>query len=81
MLNLMKSVHLKKILSDCPFSHIGLSLDPMGHIKLPCTLGQEADCKRCGCILPVFSFILYRKGFLIKAFSEGIKEKIRERIR
>lgn len=81
MLNLMKSVPLKKILSDCPFSHIGLSLDPMGQIKLPCTLGLDADCKRCGCILPVFSLILYRKGPLIKAFAEGIKRKIRERIR
>lgn len=78
MLNLMKSVHLKKILSDCPFRHIGLSLDPMGQIKLPCTLGLDADCKRCGCILPVFSLILYRKGPLIKAFAEGIKRKIRE---
>jgi hypothetical protein len=81
MLNLMKSVPLKKILSDCPFSHIGLSLDPMGQIKLPCTLGLDADCKRCGCILPVFSLILYRKGPLIKAFAEGIKRKIREGIR
>ena len=78
MLILMKSHHLKKILSDCPFSDIGLSLDPMGQIKLPCTLGLDADCKRCGCILPVFSFILYRKGTLRKAFAEGIKRKIRE---
>jgi len=81
MLTLMKSHHLKKILSDCPFSYIGLSLDPTGHIKLPCTLGLDADCKRCGCILPVFSLILYQKGPLIKAFVEGIKRKIRERTR
>jgi len=81
VLNLMKSVPLKKILSGCPFSHIGLSLDPTGHIKLPCTLGPDADCKRCGCILPVFSSILYQKRLLIKAFAGGIKGKIREGIR
>ncbi len=81
MLKLMKSAHLKKILSDCPFSHIGLSLDPTGHIKLPCTLGLEADCGRCGCILPVFSFILYRKGLLIRAFAEGINRGIWEKRR
>jgi len=79
MLKLMKSAHLKKILSDCPFSHMGLSLDPTGHIKLPCTLGLEADCQRCGCILPVFSLILYKRGWLFRAFVEGIKRDARER--
>jgi len=81
MLILMKSGHIRNILTDCPFSHIGLSLDPMGQIKLPCTLGLDADCKRCGCILPVFSLILYRRGLLIKAFVGGVKGKIREGIR
>lgn len=78
MLKLMKSGSLRKTLSDCPFSYIGLSLDPMGRIKFPCALGPEADCKRCGCILPVFSLLLWRKGLLIQAFAEGIKRKIRE---
>lgn len=78
MLKLMKSQPLQKTLSDCPFSYVGLSLDPMGHIKFPCALGPEADCKRCGCILPVFSLILWRRGLLIQAFAKGIKGKIRE---
>lgn len=79
MLKLMKSVHLKKILPDCAFSYIGLSFDPIGHIKLPCTLGLEADCSRCGCILPIFSLILCRKGLLIRAFAEGIKRDVHSR--
>jgi hypothetical protein len=78
MLELMKSASLQKTLSDCPFSYIGLSLDPMGHIKFPCALGPEADCKRCGCILPVFSLLLWRKGLLIQAFAGGIRRTIRE---
>ena len=79
MLELMRSQPLQNILSDCPFTYVGLSLDPMGHPKYPCTLGPEADCDRCGCILPVFSSILYRRGPLMKAFAEGVKRKIRER--
>ncbi|MGQ9778195.1 MAG: hypothetical protein ACUVQ9_13460, partial [Thermodesulfobacteriota bacterium] len=75
----MKSQHLQKILSDCPFDYLGLSLDPMGHPKYPCTLGPEADCCRCGCILPIFSSILYKRGWLIRGFVEGIKRGFRER--
>ncbi|MGQ9509464.1 MAG: radical SAM protein [Thermodesulfobacteriota bacterium] len=78
-LELMKSQHLQKILSDCPFDYLGLSLDPMGHPKYPCTLGPEADCCRCGCILPIFSSILYKRGWLIRGFVEGIKRGFRER--
>jgi hypothetical protein len=78
MLELMKSQSLQKTLSDCPFGYVGMSFDPMGHIKFPCALGLEADCKRCGCILPVFSLILWRRGLLIQAFAEGVKRKIRK---
>jgi hypothetical protein len=78
MLELMKSQALQKTLSDCPFTYVGLSLDPMGHIKFPCALGPDADCKRCGCILPVFSLMLWRRRLLIQAFAKGIKGKISE---
>ena len=78
MLELMKSRSLQKTLSDCPFSYVGVSFDPMGNIKFPCALGPEADCRRCGCILPVFSLILWRRGLLIRAFAEGIKREVHE---
>lgn len=79
MLELMKSKSLREMLSSCPFSHFGLSLDPMGQKKFPCALGPEADCERCGCILPVFSLLLWRKRLLIRAFAEGIKRELHER--
>jgi MoaA/NifB/PqqE/SkfB family radical SAM enzyme len=75
MLELMKSQPLQRILSDCPFARVGLGLDPMGHPKYPCTLGPEADCDRCGCILPIFSSILHKRGSLIRAFSEGVRRR------
>lgn len=78
MLRLMKSRRLREILSDCPFSRIGLGLDPMGQRKLPCTLGPDSDCSRCGCILPIFSLLLHRRSLLITAFLGGIVREIRE---
>ncbi len=77
-LELMKSHSLQNILSDCPFEYIGLSLDPIGHPKYPCTLGPEADCQRCGSILPIWSSILYKRTWLIQAFVEGLMKKFRE---
>lgn len=78
ILKLMKSRPLQKTLSDCPFSYVGQSLDPMGHMKFPCAPGPKADCKRCGCILPIFSLMLWRRRLLIQAFAGGIKGKISE---
>jgi hypothetical protein len=78
MLELMRSKPLQKLSSDCPFDYVGLSLDPMGHPKYPCTLGPQADCDRCGCILPIFSSILYKRRSLGRAFIEGIKGEYRQ---
>jgi len=80
MLKLMKSKQLKRILLNCPFHEIGLSLDPMGNIKLPCTLGQDADCTRCGCILPIFAYILSHKRYLVTSFAEGVAKEIEEHL-
>jgi len=80
MLKLMKSQNLKKILYRCPFNIIGYSLDPMGNQKLPCTLGPDADCLRCGCILPIFACILSHRAYLVSAFAEGVVREIWERI-
>lgn len=72
MLELMRSRNLRKILSDCPFRYVGMSLDPLGKVKIPCAVGQKADCSRCGCILPIFSAILHKRHLLFFAFLNGI---------
>ena len=55
-LKLMKTASLKGILATCRASEVELSLDPMGNKKSPCHLGPDADCSRCGCTLPIWSF-------------------------
>jgi MoaA/NifB/PqqE/SkfB family radical SAM enzyme len=66
---LMRSDLSPKITRDCPFPKIGFSFDPMGMPKVPCQLGPEADCSRCGCILPFFSELLGRRRLLIPFFA------------
>ncbi|NIS72204.1 MAG: hypothetical protein GTO12_25735 [Proteobacteria bacterium] len=78
---LMKAAKFRAIVDDCPFYHIGASFDPMGRRKLPCAVGPEADCTRCGCILPVFSQILSKRRLMVHALWDGIQKELRGRKR
>jgi hypothetical protein len=80
-LMLMKSENFRGIVDDCPFYRIGASFDPMGRRKLPCAVGPEADCSRCGCILPAFAQILSRRHLMIRALWEGIQRRSGKRSR
>jgi len=71
-LKLMRTSTVEGIVANCHAKDAQLSLDPMGNLKSPCQLGPMADCSRCGCILPIWCFILWRKRLLLLAFAEGI---------
>ena len=76
-LKLMKTASVKSILATCRASEVELSLDPTGNKKSPCHLGPDADCTRCGCMLPIWCFYLWRKRLLLLAFAEGVWREIR----
>lgn len=80
-LMLMKSENFRGIVDNCPFYRIGASFDPMGRRKFPCAVGPEADCSRCGCILPAFAQILSRRHLMIRALCEGIRRRSGKRSR
>ncbi|MBW2030174.1 MAG: radical SAM protein [Deltaproteobacteria bacterium] len=73
---LMKSETARKVTQDCPFPMIGFSYDPMGRPKVPCQLGPEADCSRCGCILPFYSMVLTHRRLLIPEFGASVLRRI-----
>lgn len=75
LLRLMKSDLSQKITQKCPFSKIGFSFDPMGKPKEPCQLGPDADCSRCGCILPFISMQLTHRGQLIPEFISSASRR------
>jgi MoaA/NifB/PqqE/SkfB family radical SAM enzyme len=54
ILRLMKSENSKKVTDRCQFFSKGFALDPMGERKPKCMMGEQADCDRCGCIVPFY---------------------------
>ena len=52
ILKLMKSDNSKKITSNCILPKATICLDSMGNRKLPCVIGNKADCNKCGCTIP-----------------------------
>jgi hypothetical protein len=77
----MMSENFRTIVGACPFHDIGASFDPMGQRKFPCAVGPQADCSRCGCILPAFAQILSTRRFMIQALWTGFQRELRERRR
>jgi len=68
VLKLMKSNNSKKITLNCILPRAVICLDPMGNRKLPCVIGDKADCSRCGCIIPFqMESVLIKKQ--IKSFQ------------
>lgn len=78
---MMKSERASRITAYCPFPKIGISLDPLGEVKNPCQLGPQADCQRCGCILPFYSAVLTQRRHLIPEFFQGVWGRGQEAIR
>lgn len=74
ILKLMLSENSKDITSNCVVRKAAFCIDPMGNRKLPCVIGDKADCLKCGCIVPFFiesvfvrkqikSLLIIKKGF------------------
>lgn len=42
----------KAVGKNCVFVNHGTAFDASGNIKKPCVIGPQADCSRCGCIVP-----------------------------
>jgi hypothetical protein len=61
---------------NCVFVKHGLALDAAGQVKLPCVIGEKADCIRCGCIVP-FSIKAWKKpSNLLKEIWMSLRETV-----
>jgi len=54
LLNSMKAENCRKITENCVLPRAVICLDPLGKRKLPCVIGNKADCSKCGCIVPFY---------------------------
>jgi len=75
VLELMLSENSKHETLNCLLPKAIICLDPMGKRKLPCVIGNKADCSKCGCIVAFSIKSIFEKkqieSFLItkKLFS------------
>jgi len=55
VLNLMRQKERHKAIGDnCIFLQKGHAFDPMGNKKKQCMMGADADCEKCGCVVPFY---------------------------
>ena len=73
MLRLMKSDKAPAVLARCPYSRDSYALAPDGSRKLPCMMGDKADCSRCGCVLPYHSALMSQKSLVFRELMVGVR--------
>ena len=65
-LELMKSNKAKRVTDNCEFRLKAFALGPTGEQKGKCMMGDNADCDRCGCIVPFHMATLSNRRLMIK---------------
>ncbi|MDQ3817006.1 MAG: radical SAM protein [Acidobacteriota bacterium] len=65
-LELMKSGNAKRVTDNCEFRLKAFALGPTGEAKGKCMMGDNADCDRCGCVVPFHMATLSNRRLMIK---------------
>jgi MoaA/NifB/PqqE/SkfB family radical SAM enzyme len=65
-LDLMRSNNSKKVTDNCLFKEKAFTLGADGQTKGKCMMGDNADCDRCGCVVPYYMATMNDPRLLIK---------------
>ena len=65
-LELMRSKNAKRVTDNCLFSQKAFTLGPTGEHKGKCMMGDNADCDRCGCVVPFHMATLSNRRLMLK---------------
>lgn len=76
VLKLMKSDKCKEITRNCIFKKVSFCFDPQGQVKKPCMMGPQADCLRCGCVLPFHMWALEDKWLMTRELFLSLRRKM-----
>jgi MoaA/NifB/PqqE/SkfB family radical SAM enzyme len=71
-LELMRAKNSRKVTDNCEFRLKAFTLDTTGKPKGKCMMGDNADCDRCGCVVPFHMATLSNRRLMIK---EAVKAK------
>lgn len=80
VLKLMKSDKCNEITRNCLFKKVAFCLDPHGQVKKPCMMGPQADCLRCGCVLPFHLWGLDDKWLMMRELFMSLRRRAGKRI-
>jgi MoaA/NifB/PqqE/SkfB family radical SAM enzyme len=69
-LDLMRSKNARRVTDNCEFRLRAFALGSTGESKGKCMMGDNADCDRCGCVVPFHMATLSSRRLMLK---EGIK--------
>lgn len=69
---LMYARHSKTVTDDCPFAAKSFSFDPAGAPKEKCMMGANADCDRCGCVVPFYMWSLTDRRFVVEDLAREL---------
>lgn len=69
-LDLMRSKNARRVTDNCEFRLRAFALSSTGENKGKCMMGDNADCDRCGCVVPFHMATLSSRRLMVK---EGVK--------
>ena len=62
---MMKSDRCRTVTDNCLFAERGFAFGPDGTRKEKCMMGPDADCDRCGCVVPFYMASLTRRRDIV----------------
>jgi MoaA/NifB/PqqE/SkfB family radical SAM enzyme len=65
-LELMRAKNSKRVTDNCAFRLKAFTLGPTGEPKGKCMMGDNADCDRCGCVVPFHMATLSNRRLMLK---------------
>jgi MoaA/NifB/PqqE/SkfB family radical SAM enzyme len=74
-LELMKSANAKRVTDNCEFRLKAFALGPTGQSKGKCMMGDNADCDRCGCVVPFHMAALSNRRLFVKERIKSWRSK------
>ena len=72
VLRLMKSDRAANVTRTCAYAEAAFCFGPTGKPKLPCMMGEKADCARCGCVLPFHIAMLGDRSLAFREIIRGM---------
>ncbi len=72
-LDLMKSKNAKSVTDNCLFKEKAFTLGADGKPKGKCMMGDNADCDKCGCVVPFYMATMNSPKLLVK---EAVKRAV-----